>query len=168
MALTDLVCVVWVASCHAIFMRPNVALRYFGLGLLFALYFLNSLRVDGVLSLNYSDNARCQDLVRASACAHLYHDALGAAWCASQLSTCSHPRPLLWVSVCLESRCLGSTQLKFGTFLCLLVQALTPGGGARPPAVRTGSMNEPNDFGRTSTFRHVLHVERTMKGTLTP
>lgn len=28
-------------------------------------------------------------------------------------------------------------------------------------------MNEPNDFARTSTFRHVLHVERTMKGTLT-
>ena len=103
-ALTDLVCVVWVASCHAIFMRPNVALRYFGLGLLFALYFLNSLRVDGVLSLNYSDNARCQDLVRASACAHLYHDALGAAWCTTQLRTCSHPRALLWVSVCFGIR----------------------------------------------------------------
>lgn len=149
-------------------MRPNVALRYFGL-LVVVRAPLFKLPSCGWCPL--AELRRQRTVPRPGPCFRMcssYLDALGAAWCTSQLRTCSHPRALLWVSVCLESRRLGSTQLKFGTFLCLLVQALTPGGGARPPAVRTGSMNEPNDFERTSTFRHVLHVERTMKGTLTP
>ena len=132
--------------------------------MLFALHFLNCLRVDGVLSLNYGDNARCQDLVRAFACAHLYLDALGAAWCTSQLRTCSHPRALLWVSVCLES----DVCVSFRQNLSLFREPTPPAGEVEVHAVCSFQRTTPLTCKgpKEASFHHTASCSETKTAAL--